>query len=252
MKTIFELPLEEERLIGRRLATEGLTISSPRQVGKMLQFESPSRVLNASILGSVSIGAFSYLGPGCEIRNCTIGRFCSIAANVAIGPAEHPLEWVSSHPIIYDGVTYFRDSEEWQKFVGEPRRFPGNSKRTIVGNDVWIGRNVIIRQGVTVGDGAVIAGGSFINKDVPPYTIVGGVPGAALKQRFSSEVIERFLKSAWWTWEIQPKQHLIDYSNVSEFLDKFESLILNNKLHRFIPNSYTISKDGGSIILVQH
>ena len=71
-------------------------------------------------------------------------------------------------------------------------------KKVSIGNDVWIGHNVIIVGNVTIGNGAVLAAGSVVTKDVPPYTIVGGVPAKEIKKRFSDSVIQEIEALKWW------------------------------------------------------
>lgn len=88
----------------------------------------------------------------------TIGKFCSIAANVCIGVGQHPLNLVSTNPRV---------------FQGNPKYWKQPEKVVTIGHDVWIGRNAIIQDGVTVGTGAVVASGAVVCKDVPPYAIVG-------------------------------------------------------------------------------
>ena len=75
-----------------------------------------------------------------------------------------------------------------------------NKGDIIIGNDVWIGYNAIILSGVTIGDGAIIATGAVVTKDVPAYTIVGGIPAKKIKKRFSDEIIQRLQKMKWWDW----------------------------------------------------
>ena len=73
-------------------------------------------------------------------------------------------------------------------------------KRTTIGNDVWIGYEAVILAGVTIGDGAIIGTRAVVTKDVPPYTIVGGVPAKVIRKRFSDDVISALLKTKWWDW----------------------------------------------------
>ncbi|MBY4895859.1 CatB-related O-acetyltransferase [Cupriavidus sp. AU9028] len=226
---------DDAAVASRHLAGMGISIDSVRQISQGFEAESPCRISKANIIGDCSIGAFSYLGPSAEVRRATIGRFCSIAANVAIGPAEHPLDWVSSHPVGFNGVRYFDGREEWEFFKDSRQRFHGNSARTFIGNDVWIGRNAIVRQGIRVGDGAVIAGNAFVSRDVPPYAIVGGVPARILRYRFPAETIERLLSIRWWDWKLLPEEHDLDMSNVDDFVNRVEQLIGQQRLDRFTP-----------------
>ena len=76
-------------------------------------------------------------------------------------------------------------------------------KPCIIGNDVWIGCNATILRGVTIGDGAIVAANAFVNKDVPPYAIVGGVPAKVLKYRFSENIITKLLHLKWWDFPIE-------------------------------------------------
>ena len=89
---------------------------------------------------------------------------------------------------------------------------------------MWIGLNVTILGGVTVGDGAVLAAGAIVTKDVPPYAIVGGNPAKIIKYRFSKEQIEKLLKIKWWNWpmyKIFNNINLLENENIEEFINKF-------------------------------
>ena len=137
-----------------------------------------------------SLGRYSYVGYDCEIVNCQIGAFCSIANGVIIGGAKHPLTWVSTSPVFYDakgGTSSHLGS------LKEPSR-----SETIIGNDVWIGSRAIILGGVTIGNGVVIGPGAVVTKDVPDYAIVAGVPAKILRYRFEDEIIQRLCESEWW------------------------------------------------------
>ncbi|WP_269284161.1 CatB-related O-acetyltransferase [Sinorhizobium psoraleae] len=116
------------------------------------------------------IGAYTYMGPMGEISGAEIGRFCSIAPRVVIGPFEHPSDWISSHPFQFGRSRKF-------KFWAEASEFRFNKlpikPRPVIGNDVWIGDGAVIMRGITIGNGAIIAAGAVVTKDVPPYAIVG-------------------------------------------------------------------------------
>lgn len=148
------------------------------------KIESGSQVINSTM------DKHSFCGYDCEIINCEIGSFTSIANGVVIGGGMHPLTWVSMSPVFYKG----RDSvrAKFASFEREP------AKMTIVGHDVWIGRNALIKQGVSIGTGAVIGMGSVVTKDVLPYSIVGGNPARLIRYRFSDGIIKDLIQSKWW------------------------------------------------------
>lgn len=143
-----------------------------------------------SVYGS-SIGRYSYLGYDCEVINAEIGSFCSIASGIHIGLAEHPTSWVSTSPVFQK----VKNSSITRKFAQIP--LP-SATRTVIGHDVWIGTNAIIKKGVHIGVGAVIASGAVVTKDVEPYAIMGGCPARVIRYRFNKDVIDLLLKSEWW------------------------------------------------------
>lgn len=154
------------------------------------QIHRTSKVEAGSELVNCSMGKHSFCGYFCEIANCDIGAFCSIANSVVIGGSQHPMEWVSMSPVFYEG----RDSVK-MKFSTHQREM---SKRTIIGSDVWVGSRAIIKQGVKIGVGAVIGMGSVVTRDVEPYAIVGGNPAKLIRKRFSDDEIKKLLDSKWW------------------------------------------------------
>lgn len=143
-----------------------------------------------NIVGS-AMGRYSYCGHDCQIVNTEIGAFCSISDHVFIGGAEHPMEWISTSPVFQN-----------TRHSGPTRRFAKKevpvSRRTIVGNDVWIGHGVTVKSGVTIGDGAVIGSNALVTKDVPPYAIVGGVPARVIRYRFDEKERTLCQECKWW------------------------------------------------------
>ena len=124
-----------------------------------------------------------------------IGKFCSIAcgAKFLFNSANHTLSSLSTYPF----PLFF---EEWNLEKNDVTKSWDNKGNIIIGNDVWIGYEAVILAGVTIGDGAIIGTRAVVTKDVPPYTIVGGVPAKPIKKRFSEEIISKLLDIQWWNW----------------------------------------------------
>ena len=124
-----------------------------------------------------------------------IGKFCSIACGTRFlfNCANHTLNSLSTYtfPLFY---------EEWNLEKSNVVSAWDNKGDIVVGNDVWIGYEAVILAGVTIGDGAIIGARAVVTKDVPPYTIVGGVPAKPKRKRFNEETIDILLKLKWWDW----------------------------------------------------
>ena len=143
-----------------------------------------------------------------------VGKYCSIAGNVnAFLNANHRTDWVTTYPFGHIQRNVFRQFNG----VGHPTG-KGN---IVIGNDVWIGSNSSIMSGVTIGDGAVIANGSHVVKDVAPYSIVGGNPAKFIRFRFSPEQIHQLQQIRWWDWDDRK-------------VDKFSPLLCNTNIDGFI------------------
>ncbi|WP_231373989.1 CatB-related O-acetyltransferase [Aureivirga marina] len=135
--------------------------------------------------GKISIGYGTTLGYNNMLMgDVSIGKYCQIGADVAIHTTNHPINYLS---------TYINK----QLFNGELKKLKTTNK-VVVGNDVWIGHNVIIVGNVTIGNGAILAAGSVVTKDVPSYTIVTGIPAKPLKKRFSEKIISQIEALEWW------------------------------------------------------
>ena len=134
-----------------------------------------------------------------------IGKFCSIAcgAKFLFNSANHTLRSLSTYifPVLFEewGLDVARIPEAWD-----------NRGDIVIGNDVWIGYDAVVLAGVTVGDGAIIAARAVVTKDVPPYTIVGGVPARPIRRRFSDSEIDQLLDLKWWDWPEEKIARSID------------------------------------------
>jgi phosphonate metabolism protein (transferase hexapeptide repeat family) len=171
-----------------------------------------------SSLVASTFGDYSYMASHSDIINSTIGKFCSIAAMTRINPGNHPMERASQSHFTYRASYYFAGEHD------EPEFFEWRRAHTVtVGHDVWIGHGAIILPAVTVGDGAVIAAGAVVSKDVAPYTIVGGVPCKAIRDRFDRDIAVRMQALRWWDWDHGRLQKALpDFRTLSAqaFLDK--------------------------------
>lgn len=138
----------------------------------------------------VEIGIGSY--GGCYSvedipKGTKIGKYCSFAKKIYIFNANHPIDFVSTHPITYNSNLNFVKNEKIKR------------NKLMIGNDVWVGQNVIILSKVkSIGNGSIIAAGAVVTKDVEPYSIVAGNPAKVIRYRFEKEVIEELEKIKWW------------------------------------------------------
>lgn len=164
------------------------------------------------------IGNYTYIQDSCRLERCKIGSFCSIGDSVKVLSATHPTrDFVSTSPVFFSTAGQCCES-----FVNESQfkeYLSVDGFGVVIQNDVWIGSNAILLGGITIGNGAIIAAGSVVNKDVPPYAIVGGVPAKVIRYRFSEDAIQKLLQKPWWSQSIEwIKNHADDFRQVNEYL----------------------------------
>jgi phosphonate metabolism protein (transferase hexapeptide repeat family) len=184
------------------------------QIGRRCEILSHTRIEYASL------GDYSYLGENCDVADADIGKFTAIANSVRIGAPNHPMGRPSQHRFTYVPEYYDAAATRDRDFFADRR-----GDRVVVGNDVWIGHAAILLPGVNVGDGAVIAAGAVVSRDVEPYTIVGGVPARPIRKRFDDSVAESLRRIAWWNWPDELIfERLVDFRSeaIEEFCRRYD------------------------------
>lgn len=158
-----------------------------------------------------SIDCYSYVSRNTLIQHTEIGKFCSISEGCSIGMPSHPTHMISTSPVFLNGRNYLKENFANIKYEDCPI--------TQIGNDVWIGTHVLIKSGVNVGNGAVIAAGAVVTKNVPAYAIVGGVPAKIIRYRFDKDIIQKIDNSKWWDWDYEKihKKALL-FDKIGDFL----------------------------------
>jgi len=182
--------------------------------GRFVEIGKGSRVAHSTF------GDYSYCDRYADIANTTIGKFANIASFTRIGPTDHPMEQPSLHHFLYRSADYWDDTPVDEEFFAHRL-----SRRATIGHDTWIGHGAVIRPEVTIGDGAVVAAGAVVTKDVAPYQIVAGVPAKPLRARFSPKIAERLMALAWWDWDHDRLRACLDdfrKSEIEAFLEKYE------------------------------
>jgi len=192
-----------------------------------------ARIFRSTIRGPLYLSKNTQLGPdmvagkytgvneSCFIARGTIGSYCSIGARTSINPFNHPTDWLSIHEFQYHPKSYDW-IEEYREF-SRLERTADMFRTATVGSDVWAGHHVNIMGGVTVGDGAIIAAGSIVTKDVPPYAIVAGAPATIKRLRFPEVTVERLLRLKWWELELCDLSGL-PFRDIERCLDMIEAI----------------------------
>ena len=179
-------------------------------------FSNYCRIHKGSSINDSEIGAYSYVGCDCKLDNSIIGKFCSIGSCVKVLTATHPTNtFVSTSPVFHStqkqcGITFVNENLFNQSLLVEGRS-------VIIGNDVWIGGDVILIGGIKIGDGAIVAAGAVVTKDVPPYSIVGGVPAKIIRYRFTKDQCDFLIQDQWWNKPI---------SWITENVDLFSDIVV--------------------------
>ncbi|WP_428419983.1 CatB-related O-acetyltransferase [Methylibium sp.] len=170
----------------------GFSASPLSLASKDVTFAEYVRLHGNTVIFNASIGRYTYLVDS-RAGNITIGSFCSIGSGSRLGGmGAHPIDMLSTHPVFYSTLKQcgasFVDQNHFDEF-----------KRTTIGHDVWVGVNAVVLDGVSIGNGSVIAAGAVVTKDVPDYAIVAGAPARIVKFRFPETEVQSLQKLQWWT-----------------------------------------------------
>ena len=161
------------------------------------RFEGYNRLYRNSFVFNSRFGHCSYVADFAHAGAADVGRFVSIGPwSIVGGLGRHPVDRLSTHPTFYSrrkqAMVPMRVESDYEEFL-----------RTTVGPDVWIGARAIIRDGVTLAPGTIVAAGAVVNKDTEAFSIVGGVPARLIRFRFPPEKIARILADPWWDWSLE-------------------------------------------------
>lgn len=193
------------------------------QEGKVLHFSKKSLI--EPYVGYLdgydlwSMGSFSY-SHSALLPFISIGRYCSIAPRVRTSGMQHPVSTVTTSLATCNQRVMFMRAANSDLGLESLKNVPAPQKIVpSIGNDVWIGSDVILMAGISVGDGAIVATGSVVTKDVPPYAIVGGAPAKFIRWRISQDLIQPMLDLKWWQYNLADIQDL-NFSEPSVFINE--------------------------------
>ncbi len=188
-------------------------------IGKNSQFEGCNKVgEHAQFSGKMGYG--SYIGKYSAFHG-TVGRFSSISRYVTSNNGMHP----STNPYATTCPMFYSTSKQNGHTFANKQLFNEFKPEPTIGNDCWIGQNVFIAGGVSIGDGAIIYAGAVVTKDIPPYAIAAGVPASVIKYRYDEETIEFLLKLKWWDLPVEwLKDNWALLCNIEELKKQFSKL----------------------------
>lgn len=219
------LPCLKGALIGRQCRIERRSRITNSKIDVRCHVSSYSKVKDSQLceavsigphtkLKLVSVGRYSYIANHVELNNVEIGSFCSLGPKVLNHLGNHPARtFVSTSPAFYmpeAPIPSFATIETFSSYGGKVK----------IGHDVWIGAEVLLMDGITIGNGAIVAARSVVSRDVPPYAIVGGVPARLIRFRFDEKIIQQLETFQWWNRDIEwIKDNVNNFQDISRFVE---------------------------------
>jgi acetyltransferase-like isoleucine patch superfamily enzyme len=207
------------------------------------------------------IGGYTYMGGrNTHMRHIhSIGRFCSIAADINAGQVEHPTDFLSTASVLYGDWAqqwpsmkpfYASNASNVATAIAKCRtQMAKKAGRITIGNDVWIGYGAYLARGVKVGDGAVIAAHAVVTRNVPPYAIVGGVPARLIRYRFDPEIVEALQRLRWWNYGLHALEG-VHFEDIERSIKQIRRNI-EQGAEAWFPDVATLRADE-SVTIAQH
>jgi hypothetical protein len=204
--------------------------------GRFTRLNPHTAMLNGDAL--IQLGCFSYCHSALQALQpqTKIGRYCSIAWNVRVMGPPHPLSYVSTSPLLFSTKAPFGAamSDFGSTLSDLPYDWKGGGPVEI-GNDVWIGQDVLLARKARLGHGCVVAAGAVVTGVVPPYAVVAGVPAKVIRYRFDPDVIAGLLETQWWDYALPEMGHL-PMDDPEAFVDGFRRDRDAGRLKPYSPN----------------
>ena len=186
------------------------------------------------------MGSFSYSNAIIPRLDIKMGRYCSIANGLSFIAGKHPLDTISTSSFIYDPNFYIFKDASIERIKKSYTHTPYGmlippSLSTIFENDVYVCTNALLKPGITLHTGCVVAQNAIVTKDVPPYAIVGGSPARILKYRFDELTIKRLLELKWWEYHFADFDNIDPKKDINYYLDELEDRIIKRIIKPFDP-----------------
>ncbi|PTD97358.1 CatB-related O-acetyltransferase [Pseudothauera lacus] len=214
-------------------ATDGVRLGSGLSISGRGRFASPCMIYGGGgVMTDVSLGGYSYLVPPFEASHLSIGNYCSIAGGFRVGLG-HPVNLLTASPVAW---------RPWMEGCDFPGRTSYDYLSTRIGSDVWIGTNVIVKAGVSIGDGCFIGAGSVVTRDLPPFSVAAGNPCRVIRSRFNPELLQRILLARWFDHDWRDEQ--LDWRSPEATLDGIEAALVSGYSRPFVSYYYEIVGDG--------
>jgi acetyltransferase-like isoleucine patch superfamily enzyme len=172
-------------------------------LNSIIKYRAPVILGEIELKSNIEIGAYTYFDKGRIGSLRRIGNYCSIAPGCVIGNGNHPTDFLSTHPIAFNGAGAFNFDSSVRNYQGGIDRPAEVIKDApTIGSDVWVGGNVTILRGVTIGNGVIIGSNSLVNRDIPDFAIVAGIPAKIIKMRFLPAIVQKIQASNWWDYDM--------------------------------------------------